>query len=78
MKMKKIDTDQEQASKHFGLATQGGPHLPKAFSQEPVEQAIAELDSNFVAERMENCRRALNRVLHGRPCLFKAKREIHH
>jgi len=74
MNMKKFDTDQQQASEHFGLATQGGPHFPKAFTQEPVEQAIAEFEPNFVAQRMEGCRRALNRVLHGRPCLFKAKR----
>lgn len=74
MNTKKFDTDQQEASKQFGLATQGGPHFPKAFSHEPVEQAIAELEPNFIAERMEGCRRALNRVLHGRPCLFQTKR----
>jgi hypothetical protein len=74
MNMKKFDTDQQHASEIFGLATQGGPQFPKAFSQEPVEQAIAEFEPNFIAERMEGCRRALNHVLHGSPCLFKTKR----
>jgi hypothetical protein len=74
MNTTKFDTDQQQASEHFGLTTQGGPHFPKAFSQEPVEQAIAELEPNFIAIRMEGCRRKLNHVLHGSPCFFKTKR----
>ncbi len=41
MNIKKFETDQQQASSDFGLATQGGPAFPKAFSKEPVEQAIA-------------------------------------
>ena len=78
MKMKKFETDQQEASKHFGLATQGGPHLPKAFSQEPVEQAIAERESITIAEHIEACHRTLNRVLHGPRCFLKTKRELHH
>ena len=71
MKMKKIETDQQQASNDFGLATQGGPAFPKAFSKEPVEQAIAELESNAVPENMEGRRIALNRALRGPRCRFK-------
>ena len=52
MKMKKFETDEQQASDNFGLATQGGPAFPKAFSKEPVEQAIAELGSNAVPAPM--------------------------
>jgi hypothetical protein len=74
MNIKKFDTDQQQASELFGLTTQGGPQFSKAFSQQPVEQAIAEFEPNFIAERMESCRRKLNHVLHGSPCLFKSKR----
>ena len=75
--MKKFETDQEQASNDFGLATQGGPAFPKAFSKEPVEQAIAELHSIPVSERMESCRLALQRVLCAPRCRYKANSPIH-
>ena len=78
MKMKKFDTDEQYASNHFGLAMQGGPAYPKAFSKQPVEQAIAELNSNEIAVHMESCRRALSHVLHGSPGYFKIKRPVHH
>jgi hypothetical protein len=77
MKMKKIETDQEHAATHFGLATQGGPAFPKAFSTEPVEQAIAELESNAVPEHMEGRRLALRRALRGPRCRFKTTSPLH-
>jgi hypothetical protein len=77
MKMKKFETDQQQAANDFGLATQGGPAFPKAFSKEPVEQAIAELESNSVPEHMENRRFALKRALRGPRCRFKTDSPIH-
>jgi hypothetical protein len=77
MKMKKFDTDQQQATNNFGLATQGGPAFPKAFSKEPVEQAIAELEHNGVPEHMENRRFALKRALRGPRCRFKSSSAIH-
>jgi hypothetical protein len=77
MKMKKFETDQQQATSYFGLATQGGPAFPKAFSKEPVEQAIAELQSIPVSEHMEGCRLALHRVLRAPRCRYKATSAIH-
>ncbi|MGZ5517991.1 MAG: hypothetical protein ACXWKG_18685 [Limisphaerales bacterium] len=77
MKMKKFETDQQQAGNNFGLATQGGPAFPKAFSKEPVEQAIAELESNAVPEHMEGRRFALNRALRGPRCRFKSNSPLH-
>jgi hypothetical protein len=71
MNIKKFETDQQPANDNFGLATQGGPAFPKAFSKEPVEQAIAELESNVVPEHMEGRRLALNRALRGPRCRFK-------
>ena len=76
MKMKKIETDQQQASNDFGLATQGGPAFPKAFSKEPVEQAIAELESNAVPEHMEGRRIALSRALRGPRCADERQRAL--
>jgi hypothetical protein len=77
MKMKKFETDQQQATNSFGLATQGGPAFPKAFSKEPVEQAIAELESNAVPPQMEGRRFALNRALRGPRCRFKSNSPLH-
>ena len=76
MKIKKFETDQEQASDNFGLATQGGPAFPKAFSKEPVEQAIAELEINGVPDHMESRRFALSRTLRGPRCRFKSNSAI--
>jgi len=76
MKIKKFETDQQQASSNFGLATQGGPAYPKAFSNEPVEQAIAELE-NGAPEHTEGRRFALSRALHGPRCRFKTNSPIH-
>jgi hypothetical protein len=77
MKMKKFETDEQQASDNFGLATQGGPAFPKAFSKEPVEQAIAELGSNAVPAHMEGRRTALTRALRGPRCRFKTNSPLH-
>ena len=65
MNIKKIETDQEHASKTFGLATQGGPAFAKAFSQSPVAQAaVADLDGVAVPEDEEGRRSAFVRALH--------------
>jgi hypothetical protein len=77
MKMKKFETDEQQASDNFGLATQGGPAFPKAFSKEPVEQAIAELESNAVPAHMEGRRIPLSGALHGPRCRFKTNSPLH-
>lgn len=77
MKIKKFETDQQQASNNFGLATQGGPAFPKAFSTEPVEQAIAELEHNAVPAHMEGRRLALKRALRGPRCRFKSNSPLH-
>ncbi|MDB6057572.1 MAG: hypothetical protein JWO95_1416, partial [Verrucomicrobiales bacterium] len=77
MKIKKFETDQQQATSNFGLATQGGPAFPKAFSTEPVEQAIAELESSAVPPHMEGRRLALNRGLRGPRRRFDTNTPLH-